>query len=275
MDVGLKEAMKLRTEGPLGNGELVVRFFGMKDDDGTLKVAAKLSSAVIEVGPFELKGKKHKLVPKGGPATSISGSMSPPKHSTLTSTSSSVSSSAPPHSSHDSNASSAPPKKMKIHSGFWHILQEINRGCLMQHGRDLVEQIAFRAGGDMTKRVIFTGHSMGACLAAATAYQLIQRYPGFKLRLYLVLFGSPRWARKPFYKWLNKNLRNRIMNIILTGDSTVKSPPSPPFFGWYAPGVPVRISPGNMFEEYGGKDHYGNAVHFQYWQVLRSILAYA
>ncbi len=84
--------MGMRVEDALQDGELIVRFFGMKDCDGTLNVAAKLtrgrnaiiktlansassspylflifafkSKEIVEVGPFELKGNKNKVFSK-------------------------------------------------------------------------------------------------------------------------------------------------------------------------------------------------------------------
>ncbi len=116
-------------------------------------------------------------------------------------------------------------------------------------------------GSDQTKRVVFTGHSMGAAIAAMVAYQAVVRYPVFRMRLYLVLLGSPRFARRTFTAWLNSELRYRILqcalfplpplptiiattspfsrgpltslslpsSITLAGDQVPKSPPVPPF----------------------------------------------
>jgi len=218
----------------LQDGELVVRFFGMKDCDGNVKVAANLSRAVVRVGPFELE-KGQKLV---APTETLTQEM----------------------------------REHKVHSGFWQIHQSIHRGCLLAHGRDLVEEIVHRAGRDVTKRVVVTGHSMGAALAAVTAYQLANRYPQFKMRLYVVQLGAPKYARKLFSDWLTQELRGRLINIVLEGDPTPKAPRSPPFFGWYTPGERVMITSGQLF---GGKsDDITSNVHFQYWQVLRSLLAF-
>lgn len=51
------------------------------------------------------------------------------------------------------------------------------------------------------------------------AYQAVVRYPVFRMRLYLVLLGSPRFARRTFTAWLNSELRYRILQCAL--------PPSP------------------------------------------------
>jgi hypothetical protein len=61
------------------------------------------------------------------------------------------------------------------------------------------------------------------------AFQLINRYPQLRERLFLIQFGAPRYARKTFARWLNEQLNGRIMQIHLEGDQTPKSPPSPPF----------------------------------------------
>lgn len=133
-------------------------------------------------------------------------------------------------------------RKMKAHSGFYQMLLDLHRNCLQQHGVDLVDHIVARAGSnlhwsnscarekcltaviltlaqllgnDVTKRVVFTGHSMGAALAAMVAYQAVSRYPAFRMRLYLVLLGSPRFARRSFCAWLNTELRNRILQYAL------------------------------------------------------------
>ena len=56
--------------------------------------------------------------------------------------------------------------------------------------------------------------SMGAALAALTAYGLVNRYPHFKDRLYIIFLGSPRFARKKFANWLNSELTGRIMQYL-------------------------------------------------------------
>jgi len=66
---------------------------------------------------------------------------------------------------------------------------------------------------DVSKRIVFTGHSMGAALAAMTAYQLVMREPTYKNRLYLVLMGAPRFARSNFCDWLHTELRHRILQF--------------------------------------------------------------
>lgn len=53
--------------------------------------------------------------------------------------------------------------------------KDINQGCLAQYDRDVVDQIVHRAGEDSSKRIILTGHSMGAALAALAAYGLVTR----------------------------------------------------------------------------------------------------
>lgn len=70
--------------------------------------------------------------------------------------------------------------------------------------------------------MVFTGHSMGAAIAAMVAYQAVVRYPVFRMRLYLVLLGSPRFARRTFTAWLNSELRYRILQC-----APSLSPPPP------------------------------------------------
>ncbi|ELR25727.1 lipase [Acanthamoeba castellanii str. Neff] len=225
---GRIRGIAMREESPMQDGELVVRFFGMKDEDSSLHVAMKVIQETIDTGPFFLKGKKNKIVSaKGG------GSETRKMKLTPASTTSS-----------------------------WQ--------CLVEHGVDLVDHIVARAGSDQTKRVVFTGHSMGAAIAAMVAYQAVVRYPVFRMRLYLVLLGSPRFARRTFTAWLNSELRYRILHITLAGDQVPKSPPVPPFFGWYTPGERLEINSGNLFVSKAAS----NTVHFQYWEVLRTLLAY-
>jgi len=54
----------------------------------------------------------------------------------------------------------------------------------------------------------------GAALAAVATYQLIQRHPQVKKRLFLIQFGAPRYARKSLARWLNKELDGRIMQCV-------------------------------------------------------------
>jgi hypothetical protein len=74
---------------------------------------------------------------------------------------------------------------------------------------------------------------MGAAIAAMVAYQAVVRYPVFRMRLYLVLLGSPRFARRTFTAWLNSELRYRILQC-----APSLSPPPPHnhhhiiFFTW-------------------------------------------
>lgn len=68
-----------------------------------------------------------------------------------------------------------------------------------------------QTGPDPSKRVVFTGHSMGACLSAVLAYQIIMRYPEFAKRLLLIQFGSPNYARDKFTQWCNLTLKSRII----------------------------------------------------------------
>ena len=69
-------------------------------------------------------------------------------------------------------------------------------------------------GPDGRKRVVFTGHSMGACLSSVLAYQIIKRYPEFSERLLLIQFGSPNYARSKFTDWMNLNLKSRIIQYV-------------------------------------------------------------
>eukprot|EP00005_Dracoamoeba_jomungandri_P005406 CAMPEP_0174256182 /NCGR_PEP_ID=MMETSP0439-20130205/5444_1 /TAXON_ID=0 /ORGANISM="Stereomyxa ramosa, Strain Chinc5" /LENGTH=1467 /DNA_ID=CAMNT_0015338689 /DNA_START=187 /DNA_END=4587 /DNA_ORIENTATION=+ len=217
-----------KRQQPMEDDELVIRFFGMKDFDSQLKVGSKILTGCIEIGPFIVDKKKNKLV-------------------------------IDPNSNFKN-----PPIKAKVHRGFYKVSQSIHKGCLQQHGRDLVDHIVHRASPNKEKRIVFTGHSMGAALAAITAYQLITRYPAFKDRLFIIQFGSPKYARKAFYHWLNDNLQDHLLHIWLEGDNTPNQPKSPPFFGWYLPGEKVEIRKGGMF---GSKDvdEFGNKSHYQYW----------
>jgi hypothetical protein len=41
-------------------------------------------------------------------------------------------------------------------------------------------------------------------------------------------------------------------------------------FGWYTPGEKLEINSGNLFVSKAAS----YTVHFQYWEVLRTLLAY-
>lgn len=218
------------TQGPLEDDELVVRFFGMKDCDGST-VCYNMKFSKITSDPFTLRG-DGKSVDKHRPD----------------------------------------PRGFKVHSGFWRMLKQINAGCIKRHGVDLVQHICTRAGIDPSRRIIFTGHSMGGALAAYEAFRLVTRYPHLKQRLFVVIMGAPKFCRYVFAKWFEKEMEGRIIHIVLDGDPTPKLPPRP-FFGWYCPGVRVHISPKRLHKQWGRKlDENDLNVHFQYWQILRTIL---
>ena len=68
-------------------------------------------------------------------------------------------------------------------------------------------------GDNPDKRIVLTGHSMGAALCAMTAYQLIHRYPYLRPRIIIVQFGSPKYGRKKFVQWLNTHLPKQIIRF--------------------------------------------------------------
>lgn len=64
------------------------------------------------------------------------------------------------------------------------------------------------------RRIIFTGHSMGSALACVTAYRIMERYPNdpdLKGNIYVITFGSPKFARKKFTEWIETNLPNNFI----------------------------------------------------------------
>ena len=67
----------------------------------------------------------------------------------------------------------------------------------------------------MVRITLHSRCSMGAALAAIAAYGLVNRYPEYKDRLYIIFLGAPRFARNEFARWLNTELAGRIMQYVV------------------------------------------------------------
>ena len=200
---------------PLKNGDLFVRFFGMKDNDGFF-TRGNLLVAHIPDGTKEKKGKLG-------------------IHS----------------------------HGMACHGGFYEIWEKIKRGSLSQHQMDTVAYIYSKWKRHPSGRIILVGHSMGACLTCIAAYQLVNRHPELKEKIFIVNLGSPLFARKGFCEWIDENIE--VLNVCLVGDPTVALP-GLPFTGWYSPGRRLWISP------QGATLYDQPHAHFQYWELLRVLL---
>ncbi|MDP2438525.1 MAG: hypothetical protein Q8P67_22505 [archaeon] len=221
------------TTNPLQTGDLVVRFFGMKDNDGFFTRGMVTATAVRptcldhhRIGPLRPLAEAAKSTAR------------------LVGTASGISSG------------------FKCHRGFWRVWSSIFRGCIAQHGMDPIDKI-YRSLQQEGGRIILTGHSMGACLTCIAAYQLVFRYPHLAPSIYVLNYGAPLFARKGFNAWLEQILSNRIINICLIGDKTV-SLPGLPFVGWYSPGPRLWISPSHIELEQ-------ESIHFQYWELIRAL----
>lgn len=153
---------------------------------------------------------------------------------------------------------------VECHRGFWKVWRRVSRACEEKYGCDTIERIySSYTGRDMGEsKIVLLGHSMGGCLAAICAYQLIHRYPALADRIYIITLGSPLYARRGFASWLETNLPQRIVNLCVVGDATISLPG---FAGWCAPGQRLWISSARIpiVEE---------LPHWQYWELLRRLL---
>lgn len=224
------------TVGPFETGDMLVRLFGMKDNDGFFTRGNVLATGVSD----GLK-ERHRVGPLRPFAHAAKGGIR------LVGTATGIS------------------DGIRCHRGFYRIWKQIRAGCLAAHGCDMIDRIVSMLDPSKPEsRIVLVGHSMGACLTAVAAYQLIQRYPELAPRIFIVNFGAPLYARKGFSDWIEQNLQHRVINICCVGDPTIALP-GPPFGGWFAPGPKIWISPEKA-------DIKETTPHFQYWELLRLLL---
>jgi len=221
----------------LRGGEMVVRMFGMKDEDNLLT--------------------SHNPLLKG-----IS-------NSPIKSNSDTIFKSKTPH---------------QVHRGFLNVYQALQKGCLKQHGVDFEEHIVRnfrelqqRYPNVENRRIVFTGHSMGAAFACFAAYRIICRYSADSALcdgIHLILFGAPKFANLPFASWVNSVLGSRLILINSIKD---RIPSLPPVFKWYCPGIEkvlvtsdgLRAAVERQCKLTDSPVPSLEREHFLYWNVIR------
>lgn len=236
--------------GPMRDGEMVVRFFGMKAEDDQFMSGNIL---VHEVQDPPVGRARSRSRGKAGAAELASYGLAIGR--------------------------SVLGKALVVHAGFWKTFQSLNRGCVQTFGVDLPERIMNQwqqqqlEHPDVKKRrLVITGHSMGGAFACFAAFCLHARYrqthPELVDGIVLVLIGSPKFARLRFTNWINAHFAGRVVRLELEGDNIVDLPPLP---GWFAPGNRLLLSRQPMEQAISsvGEEVMLDSHHFSYWNVIR------
>uniref|UniRef100_A0A6C0CM45 Fungal lipase-type domain-containing protein n=1 Tax=viral metagenome TaxID=1070528 RepID=A0A6C0CM45_9ZZZZ len=107
--------------------------------------------------------------------------------------------------------------KLKMHCGFYRQYLRIK-----EYLDVILESF------DKSKKVIFTGFSLGGALATIASFYYRLKYPisvlGDYTPMWCVTYGSPRVGNKWFSKFYNVSVDAHIYRIILYGDSITRMP---------------------------------------------------
>ena len=101
-------------------------------------------------------------------------------------------------------------KNIKVHHGF------------MEAYRSIRDAVLKEAKSIKHKRIIITGHSLGAALAMLSALDINHNVPGKEIVCYT--FGAPKVGNKEFVSSYNKNIPNTF-RIVNAGDYIADLPP--------------------------------------------------
>jgi len=235
--------------GPMRDGEMVVRFFGMKDVDDQFTSGNVLVQEVHDppVGRSRRKSSAAELATYGlALGKSVFG------------------------------------RALVVHAGFWKAFQALNKGCLATYGIDLPARIVSQWQQQLLehpsierRRLVITGHSMGGAFACFTAYCIYVRYhesfPDLVNNTLLIILGAPKFSRLRFTNWINAHFAGRVLRLELRNDNVIDLPPLP---GWFAPGNRLLLSrrPMEHAIEQVGEEVKLDSHHFSYWNVIRHAI---
>ncbi len=140
--------------------------------------------------------------------------------------------------------------EIRVHSGF-----------IDAYNNELVRDRIHKLIPHKPCRVVVTGHSRGAALAALCGVDLQYNFPHLDIAVYL--FGCPRVGNKAFAKSYNKRVC-RTVRVQNGNDIVTKLPPA--FFGYRHAGCAVNVGKTRFplvfsFKEHYPEQYYASLVH--------------
>ncbi|MBL8869602.1 MAG: lipase family protein [Planctomycetaceae bacterium] len=127
-----------------------------------------------------------------------------------------------------------------IHAGFWASYEALHD--------QLIEALRQRN----PKRIWVTGHSLGGALAVVCSYRLMKDEG--KEIAGVMTFGQPRVGSPEFCKYMDSELRGRMVHFVNENDLVPRIPPSFEHFGslvWYSGGAIRRSRPPKLMMSSG------------------------